>query len=307
MVCVIYNYSSHKKHGNMDGEIEELVCSTTQQVFGYTPRPFQVAAVSQLIRMSLGMINTRPLFICQPTGGSKSLVRDVFAVAVAGIIINIAPLLSLNADQNNKLKSKARCRNIHSFHLHEYNENCQIDRIIEFLLNYPKNSPVCVLLFVSPQRIVEYPQYTNLVNELMAKGTLKLISIDEVQLFTQFGIWFRLEFYKLKDVLFNKALFHNIPILFMTASANKLTIHHLELLTGIQFKINDFLWPTAEGMQCRKQLIQYEPGNQYNRVLRREISTLNMNKFIVYGNLRERIENHLLGLCMSLGQEHPFR
>ena len=43
------------------------------------------------------------------------MVRDVFVVAVGRIIINIAPFLSFGADWNNKLKSMARRRNVHSF------------------------------------------------------------------------------------------------------------------------------------------------------------------------------------------------
>ena len=72
-----------------------------------------------LIKKSLRILKTEPIFLSQPTGRGKSFVRDTFAASVGGITINIAPLLSLNADQKNKLKSKSKCSNVHTLHLDE--------------------------------------------------------------------------------------------------------------------------------------------------------------------------------------------
>ena len=285
-------------------EIEELLKTTMEEVFECEPRPFQKEAISKLIKMSLGILNPQPIFLCQPTGGGKSFVRDVFAASVGGITINIAPLLSLSADQNNKLKSKCKCKNVHSLHLDEYNDAVQISEIKNLLLKHPQNSPVSLILFTSPQRLVEYPEYLDTIDTLIGRGTLKLVSIDEVHLFTQFGLWFRLEFIKLKHEFFSKVM-NKVPILFMTASANESVIFHLELLTGIQLKNENYIWPNAEGMMCRKQSILFNPTPQFNRALTSNTSSLGSNKFIVYANSREKIINKYKSFREWLDKNNP--
>ena len=72
--------------------------------------------------MSLKIVNPQTLFLCEPTGGCKSFVRNFFAASVESISINIALVLSPSADLRNKLKSKSKCKNIHSLHLDKYQD-----------------------------------------------------------------------------------------------------------------------------------------------------------------------------------------
>ena len=106
-----------------ENEIQELIETTMKEVFGCKPKLFQSQAISMLIKMSLGILKTEPIFLCQPTSGGKSFVRDTFAASEGGITINIAPLLSLNVDPKNKLKSKSKCSNVYTLHL-ELQGNC---------------------------------------------------------------------------------------------------------------------------------------------------------------------------------------
>ena len=48
-----------------------------------------------------------PVLFVEPTGGGKSLVRDVHAVMVKGITLTIVPLLALGADQTAKINKNA--------------------------------------------------------------------------------------------------------------------------------------------------------------------------------------------------------
>jgi hypothetical protein len=48
---------------------------------------------------SQGGLEPSSAFLCHPTGGGKSLVRDTFAVAQNGVTWCILPLVSLAADQ----------------------------------------------------------------------------------------------------------------------------------------------------------------------------------------------------------------
>ena len=62
-----------------------------------------------------------PVFFVKPTGGGKSLVRDIHGVVVRGITLTIVPLLSLGADQAQKLRTNAiqNCGDILTYHLDE--------------------------------------------------------------------------------------------------------------------------------------------------------------------------------------------
>ena len=145
-------------------------------------KAFPKEAILKLIEILLGILNPQPTFLSQPTGGGKSFTRDVFAASVGGITINIAPLLSLSADQNNKLKSKCKCKNVHSLHLDEYNDAKQVAEIIQLLLKHPLNLPVLLILFTRPKRLVAFSEYLETVQKLINQDTLKLITVNEVQL-----------------------------------------------------------------------------------------------------------------------------
>jgi hypothetical protein len=60
------------------------------------------------------------LVVC-PTGGGKSLLRDVCGITLGGVTLTIVPLLSLGADQTQKVNSRASldCLTVVAFHLDE--------------------------------------------------------------------------------------------------------------------------------------------------------------------------------------------
>ena len=269
-------------------EVHELIKTTMDEVFSLKPKKNQLEAISHLILMSLEKIPIKPLLLCQPTGCGKSMVRDVFASSVGGITINIAPLLSLNADQNNKLKSKIKCKNVHCIHLDEYDNKSHVTKINQLLRLHPVNSSLTIIVFTSPQRLLKYNQYIETIYALMKEKTLKLISVDEIQLFTQFGLWFRVEFLKLKEVLFEKTK-NKIPLLFMTASANKTMLHYFKLITSVDFDNNNVMWPNVKGMSSRQQEIIFNPSSQFHRIIRPIAKNIDNKKFIVYGNSRKQI------------------
>jgi superfamily II DNA helicase RecQ len=44
-----------------------------------------------------------PLLLIRPTGGGKLAVRDTVGIILAGLVLTISPLLSLAADQADKV------------------------------------------------------------------------------------------------------------------------------------------------------------------------------------------------------------
>ena len=47
-----------------ENEIQELIETTMKEVFGCKPKLFQSQAISMLIKMSLGILKTEPIFLC---------------------------------------------------------------------------------------------------------------------------------------------------------------------------------------------------------------------------------------------------
>ena len=61
-----------------------------------------------LMRFTKSPIKPSSVLLIHPTGGGKSLVRDVYSVLFRGVTLTIVPILSLGSDQKVKLKKKAQ-------------------------------------------------------------------------------------------------------------------------------------------------------------------------------------------------------
>jgi ATP-dependent DNA helicase RecQ len=137
----------------------------------------------------------RPVFLCQPTGGSKSAVRDAFAACQPGVTLNIAPLLSLNADQSTKLDLHRITEKVVPIHWDQYRQAKDLTNLEADILSASTTVSILVF-FISPRLITDNPV------RLVAKGLLRCVCIDEAHLVVEFGLYFRPEFVKLKTVVF---------------------------------------------------------------------------------------------------------
>ena len=72
-----------------------------EHTFKKQPRDHQDKTLKLLAEDKAGF--HRPLFLVNPTGGGKSLIRDTLAVILRGVHLCIVPLLSLAADQTLKV------------------------------------------------------------------------------------------------------------------------------------------------------------------------------------------------------------
>ena len=71
--------------------------------------PVQVAVLTRLVMMKFRDSPLKPssvLFV-HPTGGGKSLVRDVHSVLFRGVSLTVVPMLSLGVDLSMKVREKA--------------------------------------------------------------------------------------------------------------------------------------------------------------------------------------------------------
>jgi superfamily II DNA helicase RecQ len=285
-----------------------LASDRMYDTFGYRPYPWQSDVLLHLYAMasSKSPVQCQATFLCQPTGGGKSMVRDTFAATVGGVTLNIAPLLALSADQHDKLLQKRlRKQKIMSIHLDTTRNPSQQEAIVKRVMDAP---PTCaIILFSSPQALVNCALWRSLLFRLLRNHRLKLVCIDEIHLFAQFGLWFRSEFFALRDALFKHLLVFDrarqphrirVPILGMTATANALLLRQCSSITGLTFKKEDIFWPSAIDMVQRAQSLQFIPSPQALRYIKPRIVDLmrgniigdQPSQFIVYSNSRVKVE-----------------
>jgi superfamily II DNA helicase RecQ len=251
-----------------------------EMAFGVTPYKWQEDAVSHLLQMTnrrLG-IAPAPVFLCQPTGGGKSLVRDTFAVTQGGITWCITPLLSLSADQKSKInmKTSENDDSALAIHLDELGTDSKRQGICKRLDTLSRQSALAVVVLCLPQAFSNHEIYRKLFKKLCDDDKLKLLCVDEVHLFVQFGLFFREEFILLFEHVFQHlvsptmaahhlrsrlATRHNLedattftraPVLFMTATATPLILEQLRRITGFTFLQRNVFWPSAAGMMKKK-------------------------------------------------------
>ena len=81
-----------------------------REVFGKTPYAWQQKVIAHLCCMQIpqSSIAPAPVLLVRPTGGGKSAVRDVSSILSGGFSLTITPLLSLGADQEEKITLRAK-------------------------------------------------------------------------------------------------------------------------------------------------------------------------------------------------------
>jgi ATP-dependent DNA helicase RecQ len=171
-----------------------------KKYFGYdTFRPLQEDIVQTVF-------DKRDCLVLMPTGGGKSICFQIPAVTTEGITVVVSPLISLMKDQVEAL----RANGISAAFLNSsqsYGEAQVIEN--QLFRNELK------LLYVSPEKAVSQG-FISLLKSL----SLSLIAIDEAHCISSWGHDFRPEYTQLG---FLKQQFPTIPIIALTATADKLT------------------------------------------------------------------------------------
>ena len=166
-----------------------------------------------------------------------------------------------------------------------------------------KNSSIPILQFTSSEAIA-YPVWLELIAHLIEHKVLKLICIDEVHLFVEFGVAFHPSFYYLKDKLFSMIINKSnnnissstssntsslkVPLLCMMATFNHHLFVLLQQMIGIYFNINNFFWNGPHSFQRRNIHISIKHSNQTFRFVKECLTT-----HLVYSLLYQ----HCITLC----------
>ena len=266
--------------------------------------PPQVDVLTRLALMKFKDYPIKPssvLFV-HPTGGGKSLVRDVHSTIFRGISLTIVPVLSLGADLAIKVRQKASqvCGRVTSIHIDEIQNLTDAKRIIDSIEALPLNTMKTVMLFASPQALVDKPYWKKFIAGLIDSKMLRFIAVDEIQLFVHYGLSFRSQFAMLSTTIFKQIktgrFATKIPVLFMTASCNNEMFEQLKLLTGLAFYPDNrnIFWPGSSQLMkrsvCTRVVYSNRPLSCFISTFGADIKSNPDHRFIFYANSRKMIE-----------------
>ena len=178
---------------------EDIIYKTLKTHFGYdTFRPMQKEIIQYTTRGGDSLV-------LMPTGGGKSLCFQISALVMEGMAIIISPLISLMKDQVDALKANG----ISAEALNSSNDEGLNRNIIARCM-----SGQVKLLYISPERLVGG------MMQLLQQIKVSLFAIDEAHCISSWGHDFRPEYTQLGQL---RTLFPNVPIMALTATADKIT------------------------------------------------------------------------------------
>jgi len=143
--------------------------------------------------------------VLMPTGGGKSLCFQMSALLMEGMAVIVSPLISLMKDQVEGLRMNGiAAEALNSSNDEGYNRDI-INRCIDGEVK---------MLYISPERLVGG------VLSILQNAQVSLFAIDEAHCISGWGHDFRPEYTQLGQL---KQLFPYVPIMALTATADKIT------------------------------------------------------------------------------------
>ncbi len=182
-----------------------------KKYFGYDQfRPLQADIIQNVY-------NGLDTLVLMPTGGGKSVCFQIPAITLDGITLVISPLIALMKDQVEALSANGIPA---AFINSSINTEQQRNVETALLAGYLK------LLYVSPEKLVSQS-----FQPLLKRLKISLFAIDEAHCISSWGHDFRPEYTQLK---FLKKQFPGIPIIALTATADKLTRKDMVAQLGLE-------------------------------------------------------------------------
>ena len=168
-------------------------------VWGRTPRGYQRYVIPHILRMTKNIIPPGAILMVQATGSGKSSIPQTVAVVDGGITIIIENTLSLSSDQISKIKDHNENKNIVAFQLDEIKTDQLRKSVAASITNSIQiDNTLSVFIFTSPEALIQ-DIWFEFFKESLLSNKIKLLCIDEVHLFVDFGLTFRKNFMFLKE------------------------------------------------------------------------------------------------------------
>ena len=167
-----------------------------QNQFGYNSFRLEQEAIIRSV------LEKRDTFALMPTGGGKSLCYQIPALIFDGLTIVISPLIALMKDQVDSL----RINGIEAAYLNSSQSHTEQDIILTRV-----RQKKLKLLYLAPES-----NFLKRINSF----EISLLAIDEAHCISHWGHDFRPEYLTLAQL---KRLLPNVPVIALTATADKLT------------------------------------------------------------------------------------
>ncbi|WP_197494040.1 DNA helicase RecQ [Lewinella sp. 4G2] len=220
----------------------ELARTALKKYFGYDGfRPLQLDIINKVYQGEDGIV-------LMPTGGGKSICFQIPAVTMNGTVVVVSPLISLMKDQVDGLTAVG----IRAAYLNSSQSSADAHGVEVAYENGELH-----LLYVSPEKLLS-PGFF----QFLKRRKVCLFAIDEAHCISAWGHDFRPEYTQLKSI---KASFPEVPILALTATADRLTRRDMAEQLGIpnaEQHIASFNRPNLSlavrpGKQRRQQIVQF--------------------------------------------------
>lgn len=171
-----------------------------KKYFGYDQfRPMQAEIIERVYQ-------GKDALVLMPTGGGKSVCFQIPALTMEGACIVVSPLIALMKDQVEGL----RANGIRAAFFNSSLDGAEARQTEDDFFNGRID-----LLYVSPEKVVSQ----NFL-PLLQRAKISLFAIDEAHCISAWGHDFRPEYAQLR---FLKQQFPNIPMIALTATADKVT------------------------------------------------------------------------------------
>ncbi len=183
-----------------------------QKYFGYDHfRPNQAEIIESIYE-------GKDALVIMPTGGGKSICYQIPGITMPGTCLVVSPLISLMKDQVEALKANGIAA--------AFINSSQPSREQQVVENDLFNGALD-LIYVSPEKLTSQGFLP-----LLKRSKINLFAIDEAHCISAWGHDFRPEYAQLK---FLKKQFPQVPVVALTATADKITRHDIIDQLGLDF------------------------------------------------------------------------
>ena len=181
-----------------------------QKYFGYSQfRPLQAEIIEHVLAR-------KDALVLIPTGGGKSVCFQVPALLFDGVAVVVSPLIALMKDQVDALRANGVAAAYLNSSLNPQEEDFVIQKAQTNQLK---------LLYIAPERLLQGLDF------FVRNLKISMVAIDEAHCISSWGHDFRPEYTQLKIL---KQQLPNIPIIALTATADKVTRKDIAQQLGLQ-------------------------------------------------------------------------